>query len=433
MEPIPYKILVVDDETSILSAVKRLLRPLGHDIHTALSGQQGLQVLAQTPIDLVISDMRMPEMNGAQFLAEVAKKWPNIMRILLTGYADLDSTVAAINEGHIYSYLPKPWEDDQFRLMVKRALHVRYLEKERQRLEALTKKQNKELTYLNTNLGKEVQARTEEIRQTAAFLETAYGELKKSYTAAIPIFANLIEMRGGKSSGHNRDVAEHAKLLGQALSLEEEAVQTIYFAALLRDIGEIGISESILKQPYNNLRTEQRREMEHHPIVAEALLMSLETLQPVAKIIRHHHERFDGKGFPDGLMGEAIPLGARILTIISDYDALQRGRLFKESMTAYEAKEFLLANAGQRYDPELVTFYVEILDQLTKAGKITEDISLDVDNLEPGMVLSRELVTADGILFLNKGHELSQQLIQQIRYLNENMKQRFLVYVHKSN
>ena len=162
----PATLLFVDDEPNILSALRRLFRPHGYKIHTAEGGAEGLELLEREPVDLVISDMRMPNMDGAQFLEQVRQKWPDTVRILLTGYADVSSTIAAINKGEIYRYIAKPWNDNDIVLLVKQALELKDLEREKRRLEALAQRQNEELKELNANLEAKVLERTEEVRQT---------------------------------------------------------------------------------------------------------------------------------------------------------------------------------------------------------------------------------------------------------------------------
>jgi Response regulator containing CheY-like receiver, AAA-type ATPase, and DNA-binding domains len=158
-------LLFVDDEPNILSALKRLFRPLGYRIFTAEGGAAGLAILARERMDLVISDMRMPEMNGAQFLEKVRQQWPDTVRILLTGYAEIGATIDAINKGEIFRYISKPWEDSDIILIVKHALERRDLERRNQVLEELTRKQNEELKQLNAGLEDKFKARTEEVRR----------------------------------------------------------------------------------------------------------------------------------------------------------------------------------------------------------------------------------------------------------------------------
>jgi response regulator RpfG family c-di-GMP phosphodiesterase len=144
-------LLLVDDEQNILSALRRLLRPRGYNVVTAISAAEGLKILEQENVDLVISDMRMPEMDGAEFLERTASRWPDTMRILLTGYADINSTIEAINKGAIYKYISKPWDENDLILSVQHALEKKFLEQERRRLEALTQQQNEQLKEFNQN------------------------------------------------------------------------------------------------------------------------------------------------------------------------------------------------------------------------------------------------------------------------------------------
>ena len=163
-------LLLVDDEPGILSSLRRLLRMRGYTIHCAQSGQAGLEILERESVDLVISDMRMPEMDGARFLEQVRQRWPTTMRILLTGYADVASTVDAINRGEIYRYVAKPWDDADLQLTVRDALERQRLARENARLLALTQAQNDELKYLNASLEDKVKQRTAEIEQINSFL-----------------------------------------------------------------------------------------------------------------------------------------------------------------------------------------------------------------------------------------------------------------------
>ena len=186
-------LLFVDDEENILNSLKRLFRPKGYTVFTATGGAEGLEWLEREAVDLVISDMRMPGMDGAAFLKQVARRWPETIRILLTGYADLTSTISAINEGHITSYVSKPWEDSDLSLTVEQALERRNLEKEKERLEALTKAQNEELLKLNSVLEQEVTERTEEVREALLLLEEAHSALKQQYASSLKDYAKLLD------------------------------------------------------------------------------------------------------------------------------------------------------------------------------------------------------------------------------------------------
>ena len=408
-------VLCVDDEPNILSSLRRVLRPLGCKVLLAGGGAEGLEHLEQEKVDLVISDMRMPEMDGAAFLAEVARRWPGTVRILLTGYADLDSTINAINEGHIYRYLSKPWEDNDLRLTVQRALENKANVAERRRLVRLTQQQNKKLKALNANLEERVQARTEELRQTASFLEMAYQELKKAYVDSISVFSNLIELREGVSAGHGRRVAELAVAIAGKMEMSPEEVETVEAAALLHDIGKISFTDELMQAPYFELSNAERAEVQKHPAAGEAALLSLPPLEKAARLIRWHHERYDGYGFPDRLEGEAIPLGARVLCVANEFDALQEGMLFGEQMERAEAIAYMEKNRGDRYDPAVVDALHQVLEEGQIAAHYVSELRLAAEDLRPGMVLSRDLTARDGMLLLSKEKELTEQLLERIR------------------
>lgn len=410
--PSPGTLLFVDDEPSILSSLRRLFRPLGYTIHVAESGARGLELLAEHSIDLVISDMRMPQMDGARFLEEVRNRWPAVMRILLTGYADVTSTVAAINRGEIYRYISKPWDDNEIVLVVQKALEYKRLQSENARLLALTQAQNAELESINASLEAKVQARTTDLRRAMELLQASNGNLKKSFLTTIKLLSGLLDLRSQLLGGHARRVAEHARTLAQRLGENEASVQSIFFAGLLHDIGKIGWSEDLLDKPWNRLTPDERGIVVKHPAVAQNLLMAIEPLRDATVIIRHHHERFDGKGYPDQLGGIAIPVGARILAVTNDYDSLLLGTLTARPLTPTEARVFLNDNRGSRYDPTVV----DVFDAMLTERKQTEleELQVRIMHLHPGMVLSRDVMHPEGYLLLLAGHTLDEHLIGQL-------------------
>lgn len=407
-------LLFVDDETNILSALRRLFRPLGYNILTAEGGAQGLELLSQHKVDLVICDMRMPQMDGAQFLENVREHDPDTVRILLTGYADISSTIAAINKGQIYRYIAKPWEDNDIVLTVRHALEQKYLVREKARLEELTQRQNDELKELNASLEEKVKARTEELRQTMGLLEKAHEKLKKSFFTSIRVFSNLMELREGAMGGHSRRVADLARKLAIRLGMNKVEAQEVMVAALLHDIGKIGLPDNLLHKPFSTLAGEERAAVAKHPVIGQTALMALEQLSGAAKLIRGHHERFDGMGYPDGLAGLAIPLGARVLAVANDYDAAQFGHLLSKRLGAQEALTFIKEGRGKRYDPQVADAFVDMLGGVEKTAR-KQEIALYPADLRSGMVLTRDLLSREGLLLLAHGYLLDDMLIEQLR------------------
>ncbi|MCK9988224.1 MAG: hypothetical protein AzoDbin1_04696 [Azoarcus sp.] len=407
-------ILLVDDEASILSSLRRLLRPSGYTIHLAESGKAGLEVLEREHVDVVVSDMRMPEMDGAQFLEHVRNRWPGIVRLLLTGYADIGSTIDAINRGQIYRYISKPWDDNDLMLILRDALERRRLQSENERLQALTQAQNAELKELNSGLEQKVQERTRELEQANASLKVANERQKQNFLVSIKTFSGLMELRSGGVAGHARRVADQARKLAAHLGVDAKSQQDIFLAGLLHDIGKIGFSDAMLAKPVPRMNGEEMGLYRKHALAGESALMPLDELKGAAHLIRAHHERFDGQGFPDGLQGLAIPLGARILSVVNDYDGLQIGTLADKLLNRDEALAMLVRSRGKRYDPQVVDAFVELLGGVAQEPP-SRDVAVAAADLQPGMVLARDLVGRDGALLLAADYVLDESLVRQIQ------------------
>lgn len=400
----PWTVLCVDDEPSILSALRRVLRSEGCRILVANSGAEALAVLSSESVDVVVSDMRMPGMDGAELLGRVRAQWPQTARILLTGYADMDATISAINNGQIYRYIHKPWDEHELRLTVRQAAERELLERERLRLHDLTEAQNQELKELNIGLEARVAERTAE-------LSVANDRLKRNYLTTIRTFSSLLELRGGIMTGHGKRVADLARRMGVALELPTEQIQDLFVAGLLHDLGFTAIAENVLGIAQMLLAPAEMNAYRRHPVLGAQALMALDDMQGVIPAIRGHHERFDGKGFPDRLMGTDIPLGARILTVADHYDELVHGHITGKPLKTDQAKSLLRRGGGESFDPELVELLIRLTDEQPTQVPIIEVAAKD---LKPGMVIGRDLKTAENVVLLASGQVLSAGLIQRI-------------------
>ncbi|WP_374266497.1 HD domain-containing phosphohydrolase [Zoogloea sp.] len=403
-----FSILCVDDEANILSALRRLFRPHGYTVHIATSGAEGLEILGREHVDLIISDMRMPVMDGAAFLAEARKRHPDTVRLLLTGYADMESTIAAINSGQITRYISKPWNDQDVLLTVREALERQALEQEKTRLETLAQRQNEELKQLNASLEQKVEARTAE-------LKSAHEKLKQSFLTSIRVFSNLIELREGNNTGHAKRVADLSRKIAVKLNFSATDVQDVMLAGLLHDIGKIGLPDELLAKPVSHMSGDELGLMRKHPITGQAALMGLENMRAAATLIRAHHERWDGQGYPDRLSGLAIPYGARIIALANDFDGMQIGLLSPRRLKAAEAIAFIQQNRGKRYCPQVVDAFMEVMGAVDTVPQVVSELT--PSSLKPGMVLARDLVTRDGVMLLAADFVLDDNLIRQLREL----------------
>lgn len=410
-------ILCVDDEPSILSALRRLFRSHGFAVIAAESGQAGLALLETEPVDLVISDMRMPHMDGVVFLEHVRQRKPDILRLLLTGYADIASITGAINRGEIYRYIAKPWDDNDIILTVQDALDRSALLQEKKRLEALVMAQNEELKVVNASLEVKVQARTAELKQANGALQSANERLKSNFLTSIKMFTALIELRDNRLAGHSRRVADTARRLAHALGQENKHVQEVFVAGLLHAIGMVGFDDELLQTPVASMTPRQMEVFRKHPARAEQLLMPLAELKTTVENIAAQLERFDGSGYPQGISGKHIPPGARILAVASDYDSLQIGLLEQRQLSRQEAQDLIRQRSGQQYDPVVVTAFLDIYrdlaqDDLPVSTATTRTVASR--ELATGMVLARDMTSPTGLLLLTTGHVLDDAVIRKI-------------------
>lgn len=404
------RLLLVDDEGGILNALKRIFIAEGYHIHTAFNGTEGVQILEQYPgIDIIISDMRMPGMDGAEFLKIAAQRWPYIKRVLLTGYADINSAITAINEGKIDYYISKPWKNEEIISIINNALANKRLRDENRELHHLLTEQNKELKALNNHLEERVKERTVELHKS-------YQELQDTHAAAVQIFLAMQELHEGVHKGYCRCVANEAKLVAQALQLKDKEIQNLYLAAMLHNIGKNGLSPHIRSKPFSTLTLREYKDFIQYPLIGSTVLAAFPSLKETANIILHHRERFDGRGYPNHLKGEEIPIGSRILALVVDYNELQHGLIEPHNYHAKWAIRYIKENF-ERYDPQVLSAFMSIINSTSEDhAALTEEI-LTPDQLLPGMVLSRELISKNGFVFLIKGYKLTPEVIDKINLL----------------
>lgn len=418
------KILFVDDEQNILDSFKRLFRGNKYNITVANSGQDGLKVLENQPIDLVVSDMQMPNMDGAEFLEQVSTKYPHTVRILLTGFSKIESAIKAINKGKIYSYQTKPWDNDAFKTHIEQALQFKRINDERNELQILTKKQNEELKYLNDNLENLVEQRTAELNLAVEKLKASYGDM-------IDILANFTEVRDITYESKYREVAKIAKKAAYDFGFDEIKAKEIYYAALLSDIGMFGLPDRVINTAYYELDANDIKLMHKTPVVADYILSSVAPLKNVAKIIRQTKECHDGTGYPDGLKADKILIEAKIVQIISDFFKLQQGRLVKDKLNARDALAYISDNLDKKYSKEIFQKIKLLLEEYAvKDGSVLSD-KLALSAIVPGMVVAKHLVSESGHVLLAKDHVITANNIAKLIELEQQLDKPIFIEVFK--
>lgn len=411
------RLLFVDDEENILRSLKRLFMDDEYEVFTATSGREALALLEkQEDIAVIISDQRMPEMEGVEFLEKSRQVSPQSIRILLTGYADANAAIAAINRAGLHRYLNKPWRDDELLQTVRAALQSYHLIKENQRLNALVRKQNKELKRWNQDLEKMVQEQTEELQTRYDDLRRLNSEMRKNFKSTIMSFSSLLELRDKRMRSHSRNVAEMASIVGRILELSAAEKETLLVGALLHDIGKIAIPDVMLQSDPDQMNEYEYSEYVQHPVRGQAAVDLIENLREAGMIIRHHHERYDGEGFPDGLKRKAIPLASRVIAILDFID--KKIRKFEGAAGIDSVFKQLEEEAGKSFDPKLVPMVVPAArkyyqEHLPAGGQV--ELELYPKDLKTGMVVSRDVYSGTGILLLSQGTVLDEKGITLLR------------------
>lgn len=407
-------LLLVDDEENILKAIRRALRSINVNILMATSGKQGLEFLSQEPVNLIISDMRMPEMTGAEFLSQAAQKHPEIPRILMTGYSDMESTVQAINDGRISNYLPKPWNDDALKSIVADGLQSAQLKQHNAYLTQQLIENQAALKVLNTNLEKMVDDRTQEVIIKSEKLEIANKQLSNTHNSMVSLVSNILALRDEHGSKVSELKASIAKDIAEKLQLNEHEIQSIYNATLLSNIGKMTFTDRTLDKPYNTLNKIELETFKKFPILGEAVLIGIPGLSDESRIIRCQFERYNGLGFPDGLEDAEIPMGAKILAVARDYVELIQGQYTGSPFEAVKARAEIKKFSGERYNPLIVEIFIDIIEKYSMDDVAENEKRMPARNLQEGMTLSRNIYSTSGVILLKKNHLIDSPVLVKI-------------------
>ncbi len=410
------RVLLVDDEENVLSSLKRLLFDEDFEVLTATSGSAGLDMLREKEMSVIISDQRMPQMSGAEFLARSEKISPDTVRIILTAYADTDSAIRAINEGGVYRYVSKPWQDRELLAIIREAAQRYNLLRENRRLVQLTARQNKELKKWSEELELHVQLQTLDLNNQNQELNRLNERLRSRVKDFLRAFSSLIELRGKAVSSHSNNVSMISGEIAVMAGLSEQEAGAVRTAGQLHDLGKIGVPDVVLiKDPWE-LGPEAAREYRRHSVRGQAALAALEEFNEAGLLVRHHHEAWNGSGFPDGLKKDAIPVGARIIAIADLFDRLARKA---GAAGLKEVLKKIKTDSGKLFDPVLYAPLEKLALERGRdfiCGTPEEDeIELGLDALEPGMTLSRDLHSGTGLLLLGRGSVLNKSSLDVLK------------------
>lgn len=323
--PTKHTILAIDDEQNNLSLLQRTLRNK-YNILLASNGQEALKILNEhgDEISLIVSDQKMPQMDGTDFFKIISEKYPNVVKILLTGHSNIDILVDSINECHLFQYILKPFDPDQLCMIVESGI------------------KKYELTVDRTQILK---------------------DLSELFYKTIKSISSALDAKDKYTHGHSMRVTLYSLALAKALKLPDELLEEIETAGLLHDIGKIAIPEKILLKQ-GKLTDEEYEVIKSHPELGEKLVSGIEKLKLVSNWLKSHHERYDGKGYPEGLKGEEIPISSRIIAIADTYDAMTSDRSYREALSHQVAMEEIKLCSGSQFDPKLADLFIGIAAEI---------------------------------------------------------------------
>src|SRR5213596_1342792 len=336
------RILIVDDEETIREIVSSMLTSANFNCRQAASGMEALALLdSGEEFELMLSDLMMANLDGIGLLEKTKERFPDMPVVMVTAVHDISVALAALRNG-AYDYLLKPFEREQLLATVRRALENRRL-----------KLENRE--YL-TNMELLVEARTEQLRK-------AMGNLERSYDITLEALGDALDLKDAETEGHSKRVTAFTIAIARAMGLSGERIRIIARGAFLHDIGKMAIPDAILRKP-GALTPEETEIMREHCFRGYQMLKKIPFLAEASEIVYSHQERYDGSGYPRGLKGDEIPLGARIFSIADTLDAITSDRPYRAAQPITMARDEIVRFAGRQFDPDVVRTFLQMPDSI---------------------------------------------------------------------
>jgi response regulator RpfG family c-di-GMP phosphodiesterase len=415
----PPTILIVDDEPVVLAALQQTLEREKFHVVACASPTKALAVLAERDFAVIISDQKMPEMLGLDFLIESRRIRPNASRILITAVLSLPTIVDAINKGEIFRFVAKPWLREELIATVRNAVHRHELVTQNALLQAETQRLNTQLTAANASLA----AQVKDLEQQKQRLDAANRDLAANYEHSLELCRRILTTYDPILGGQAKALVEYAGHMAASELFDDAQRHALRTAAWLCDLGLIGVPREMLRafRSKTDELTERERSMLHnHPVYSQTLAALVDDGSGVGEVIRAHHERFDGQGYPDGLAGDAISWPARCLAVAVGF--------VESGLPKAAGIDLILSQSGTAYDPEAVRLFLKVTN-LAQLPRQVREITLH--ELEPGMVLANGIYSPHGLLLIGEGQELSPSMIAKIRIHNQvtPINQRLLVRI----
>ncbi len=345
------KILIVDDEEAVREVLHEGLSTSGYECFTASNYSEALAMLKSDSFNLVLSDINMPGESGIQLLRAVKEYDDDLDVIMVTGVIDIEIAIHAMRLG-ASDYIAKPFNFEELKIVIEKALEKRKLIIENREYQLNLEKKVEERTA-------EVLARQKEIEKLYSELSIAFHQISETYNATLEALVVALDSRDTETQGHSKRVVEYTTLIAKRMGIESASIVNMRRGALLHDIGKIGVPDAILRKP-GKLSEEEWTIMKKHPEIGCRMLNGIKFLEGSLPIVLHHHEQWDGNGYPAGLMKEAIPLGARIFAVVDTFDAMTSSRPYRKALTYEDVNDEIEKYRGIQFDPDISEIFLSI-------------------------------------------------------------------------
>jgi response regulator RpfG family c-di-GMP phosphodiesterase len=418
LPPSSTTILIVDDEPIVLGALKETLERERFHVVACNSPIKALTILAERDFAVIISDQKMPEMVGLDFLIESRRLRPNASRVLITAVLALPTIVDAINKGEIFRFVAKPWLREELIATVRNAVQRHELVTQNNALHAETRDLNTQLVTANAELAK----RVEDLERQHQQLDAANRRLATNYEHSLELCRRILTTYDPILGNQAKTLVEFAVQMAATENFTDEERHALRASAWLCDLGLIGVPREMLRAfrtKSDSLTERERLTLHHHPIYSQTLATLVDDAPGVGDSTRSHHERFDGAGYPDGLSGDAIPWTARCLAVAVAF--------VESGLPKAAAIDAILEESGKAFDPEAVRLFLKVTNLVQLPRQVRE---IMLHELETGMVLASGIYSPHGLLLIAEGQPLSPRTIQKIHSHNQitPLSQRLLVY-----
>ena len=425
---------IVSCDSEVLNVSKKELASEEYEIRMFKNPEKALESIIKSESQVIIADQDLNTISGLGFLKQVEAANPDSIRILLMNTPDLKTATQVVNDGIAKKIIPSPWSENELKRAVKDSLELMEDFFSKKSLHNQVHEEKEELEKWDELLKNSIKARTKIILQKKSYLENVNRELQKNIFESIKALFSYLEKKNRWIGTHSKKVAAFSNELAKHLNLTPKKMQMIEMGALLHDIGKIGISDKIISKQTHLLSKEQQNLLKEHPLIGQNILSPIFSVNEVGTMMRHHHEHWEGSGYPNGLAGEDIPLGSRVIAVANVFTNLMEKVYQRSKDPTVRALKDLMSQKGLILEPRLVDIFLEIIEEKRRnPPKAKREKQVSLSEINDGMLISRDILTTRGTIVLTRGTLLTKHHIQYVKEFDrlEKIFEEIFIYVDK--